>query len=46
MEETLNFIKETKNMVVYGNDVIQSFYLPKNKFEDTYPQEIKVTISW
>ena len=47
MEETLNLVKETKNTVVYGNDTIQSIYLPKNRLEgNDYPKQIKIVISW
>lgn len=46
MNETLYFIKETKNMYVFGNDKIQSFYLPKEEFNYDAPDEIEITIRW
>ena len=47
MKEVLYFIKETKNTVVYGNDTIQSIYLPKTTFKDVdYPEEIMLEITW
>lgn len=46
MEETLRFIKETKNMFVFGNDTIQSLYLPKEEFDYEAPDEITISINW
>lgn len=46
MEETLYFVKETKNTFVFGNDVIQTLYLPKEAFDYEAPTKINVSIDW
>ena len=46
IEETLYFIKETKNTCVYGNEVIQNLYLPKDKLGFFVPDQVSIRISW
>ena len=48
--EELVFIKETKGTVVYGNDEILAFYIPKDKLkankDGIYPATVTITIKY
>ena len=47
LEYELSFLKETKNTVVYGNEVLTSIYIPKSEFEDeSYPDKINLKINY